>query len=216
MKISKEIVVLDLEATSSLDAKGNQVNNDIIEIGAVYLDTGLNIVDKFQCFVKPREPVSQFITELTGITNQVVESAPEFKDVAIGFEKWITNISGSPKKVILAAWGTYFDIPLLRRMYQEHNTPYPFHGGALDVKSVAFAWLSLSGHRTDKLGVEHVADIMGISAKGEYHRAVVDATAEARILQRCLWDLDGSAFLETKVGAPYDHIRLVPNMRRWG
>jgi len=208
MKISKDIVVIDLEATSARDEEGHQENNYIIDVGAVYVDRELEIVDRFSSLVKPRERITDQIAELTGITNEMVEDAAEWDVVARAFQDWIRGRAGDLKKIKLAAWGAYFDIPLLRRLYRTYGLAYPFGGAALDVKSVAFVWQALAGHRTDKASVEHVAGLMGLKPEGAYHRAGVDAEVEARILQRCLCDLNQGAFLEFKKGAPYSLVRL--------
>lgn len=89
MKLNNEIVVLDLEATAGTDEDGYQTNNDIIDIGAVLLDTKLVIVDRFEALVRPQEPISAFITELTGISNEMVLEAPDFGAVGPAFEAWI-------------------------------------------------------------------------------------------------------------------------------
>lgn len=85
MKLSNELLVIDLETTSSLDENGYQVNNDIIQIGAVLLDRDLNVVHRYASLVKPREPVSPFITELTGITDEAAQAARSFDQVITEF-----------------------------------------------------------------------------------------------------------------------------------
>jgi len=157
-KLHNPLVVLDLEATAGQDDRGRQTNNCIIDLGAVYLDEKLEIKGTFQSLVKPDEPITPFITKLTGITQEMVEGQPGFGAVGPAFARWVEGLAGNVKRVRLAAWGNYFDIPLLRKNYYDAGLDFPFPGTAIDVKTVAFLWLSHSGRRTDKVGLEFFAD----------------------------------------------------------
>ncbi|MDQ0205953.1 ATP-dependent DNA helicase DinG [Alkalicoccobacillus murimartini] len=75
--MSKKYVVLDLETTGHSVAKGDRM----IQIGAVKLQDG-KIVDRFVTFINPEQPISSFIQELTGISDEDVKDAPLFRDVA--------------------------------------------------------------------------------------------------------------------------------------
>lgn len=63
-------VVYDVE-TTGLEAE----TCELIEIGAVKIVNGV-YTEKFQTLIKPKEKISDFITEITGITNEMVENAP--------------------------------------------------------------------------------------------------------------------------------------------
>ncbi|TSB46945.1 ATP-dependent DNA helicase DinG [Alkalicoccobacillus porphyridii] len=75
--MNKQYVVLDLETTGHSAAKGDR----IIQIGAVKIVNG-SIVDRFVSYVNPEQPISHFIQDLTGITDDDVQDAPLFRDVA--------------------------------------------------------------------------------------------------------------------------------------
>lgn len=75
LSIPSSFVVFDLE-TTGLDSK----IDEIIEIGAIKVIDN-KIVDKFQMLVKPNGIISPFITNLTGITNRMVENASCIEDV---------------------------------------------------------------------------------------------------------------------------------------
>lgn len=201
-KLHNPIVVLDLEATAGQDDRGRQTNNCIIDLGAVYLDESLTVRGTFQALVRPDEPITPFITKLTGITPAMVEDQPRFADVGPAFSQWVEGLSGNLKKVRLAAWGNYFDIPLLRKNYYDASLDFPFAGTALDVKTLGFLWLSQSGRRTDKISLEFFAQHFGLTVDGSWHRALTDAQVTAGVLAAIWRDLQGF-FVPIKEGEPH-------------
>lgn len=212
MKFNNELVVFDLEATSNQEDADNrpavQSNNFIIEIGAALLDRELKLIDTFDRLVRPEEPITPFITEITSITPAMCEGQPLWKDIGPEFEAWVSRHCRNIKTVRLAAWGNYFDIPLLRRAYSRYGLTFPFSGTCIDVKTLAMTWMALSGRRTDKLGVDTVASAMGIQPDGRYHRALTDAVTEAKILQRVFADLANGFFTPGQPGKPHSYFRI--------
>jgi DNA polymerase-3 subunit alpha (Gram-positive type) len=65
----KTYIAFDLE-TTGLDVE----TEEIIEIGAVKVKDG-KVVDRFMEFMKPEKPITATITNITGITNEMVEHA---------------------------------------------------------------------------------------------------------------------------------------------
>ena len=76
MKITRPLVVLDLETT------GTWIERDrIVEIGLVkLLPDGSR--EKFESRVNPRMPIPPRVSEITGITDADVKEAPPFKEIA--------------------------------------------------------------------------------------------------------------------------------------
>ena len=205
-KLHNPLVVIDLEATAGQDDQGRQTNNCIIDVGAVYLDEKLEVRGTFESLVKPTEPITPFITKLTGITPEMVATQSGFAEVGPALARWAEGLAGNLKKVRLAAWGNYFDIPLLRRNYHDVGLDFPFAGTALDVKTLAFFWLSQSGRRTDKVGLEFFAQHFGLPVTGNWHRALTDAQATAGTLTGIWKDLEGF-FVPVKEGEPHRLVR---------
>src|SRR3989338_3865303 len=108
MRLNNELIVFDLEATSNQETADErapvQTNNFIIEIGAAFLDRDLKLVDTFQRLVRPEEPITPFITEITKITPQMCEGQPLWKEIAPEFEAWVSHHCKNIKTVRLAAW----------------------------------------------------------------------------------------------------------------
>lgn len=79
----KNFVVIDIE-TTGLDSQFDE----IIEIGALKIENG-HLVDTFNTLIKPVNEMDDYIIELTGITNNMLENAPTIKDVIGDFYKFI-------------------------------------------------------------------------------------------------------------------------------
>jgi DNA polymerase III subunit alpha, Gram-positive type len=210
MKLKNNIVVFDLEATC------NQVNDErpdkleynfIIEIGAVIVSPQLEIVSSFEHLVRPEEEITPFIEKLTGISNDMVKDMPTWPEVSEHFTNWI-KAHGNPKRTRLAAWNNYFDNPLLKRVYNYYDKPFPFHGYMMDVKSIAFMWASLKGLSSNELTVDEAAEKMGIIPEGKYHRALTDAKVEAEIFIKAMKDLCGGCFIPNYDGKPYKYLKV--------
>lgn len=78
-------IALDIEATGISPNKSR-----IIEIGAIKVVDG-NKVDTFSSLINPCIPISEEITELTGITEEMVRRAPHAKEVLKEFLDFVEN-----------------------------------------------------------------------------------------------------------------------------
>jgi ATP-dependent DNA helicase DinG len=77
------IVALDLE-TTGLDPQ----TDSIIEIGAVRFD-GHRVEDEFTTLINPNRHIPEFITGLTGISDEMVRQSPRIRDVLGELEAFI-------------------------------------------------------------------------------------------------------------------------------
>lgn len=82
----REFVVLDIETTGFSPAKGGR----IIEIGAIKIKDGKK-VGEFSEFINPEIKIPKKITELTGITNDMVKSADVIGNVLKEFHLFING-----------------------------------------------------------------------------------------------------------------------------
>lgn len=85
-KSADTVIVLDFETTGLSPDHGDRA----IEIGAVKLDKG-RIVDRYQRLMNPRQRISGFIEDYTGITNTMLRKAPRCEDVMEEFSEFIGN-----------------------------------------------------------------------------------------------------------------------------
>ncbi len=93
-------VALDIETTGLSPS-----DDEIIEISAVRVHDN-EIVERFSSLVKPSQPISARITELTGITNEMLSDAPPIEQVLPAFRSFIGNY-------VLVGHNVNFDINFL-------------------------------------------------------------------------------------------------------
>jgi DNA polymerase III epsilon subunit-like protein len=185
MRYSTDLVVVDLEATCPPEDRGdNKVErSSIIEIGAVRLHRrSLEITGTFDELVRPEDyPIVPFITEITGISPAHVAGKETFREVGRRFLDWY----GPRNKATIAAFGAYYDVPLLRKECDRYGLDFRAHiaGGAFDIRAVAMAWLAQHNRRTSGLTLPAILEKMGLGDRFAPHRAVEDARAAAAILQ---------------------------------
>ncbi len=185
MRYSSDIVVIDLEASCPAEDQGNNAveRSSIIEIGAVRLDRrSLEITATFSELVRPEDhPIVPFITDITGITPEMVAGCDTFAAVGRRFLDWY----GPRNKAIIAAFGAYYDIPLLRKECDRYGLDFRAHivGGAFDLRAVAIAWLAERELKTSGQNLSSVLEQMDLGDRFAAHRAVEDARAAAAVLQ---------------------------------
>ncbi|MBK7046758.1 MAG: exonuclease domain-containing protein [bacterium] len=185
MRYSSDIVVIDLEASCPAEDQGNNAveRSSIIEIGAVRLDRrSLEITATFSELVRPEDhPIVPFITDITGITPEMVAGCDTFAAVGRRFLDWY----GPRNKAIIAAFGAYYDIPLLRKECDRYGLDFRTHivGGAFDLRAIAIAWLAERELKTSGQNLSSVLEQMDLGDRFAAHRAVEDARAAAAVLQ---------------------------------
>lgn len=162
----KSFVVFDFE-TTGFDAK----TSEIIEIGAVKIEGG-KIVSTFSSFIKPSQSIPQEITDLTTITNKMVEDSPSINYVIPDFYKFCYGAG-------LVAHNIAFDFSFLNEIAKKMN--YNFDNPQYDTLNMARQ--KLLGLKNFKL--ETVATRLGVSLVGA-HRAVNDAMATAKCFLKLL------------------------------
>lgn len=172
MRVPWDIIVFDLETAGS-------PGHRICEIGAVRLDRDLRIVNQYASLVDPECPLSDEVIAVHGITQKDLVGFPNFAKVHEQFEDWCD----ASDSYLFAAFGAYFDIPVLRAEYARIGMEFPHRGEALDIKAVAWWELLRRGLPPAKLKLDRALELMGLTFEGQRHRALPDAVNEARLLQ---------------------------------
>ncbi len=99
--------VIDIE-TTGLDSRFCE----IIELSALRYSKG-SLIDSFTTLVKPKEPIDDFISGLTGITNEIVSNAPT---ISVAIKKFYDYVGSD----ILVGYSVNFDINFIYDVL--HNT----------------------------------------------------------------------------------------------
>ena len=97
-------VVVDLETSGAAPSTGA----GITEIGAVKVRGGV-VIGEFETFVNPGVQISEFITQLTGITDQMLANAPTIAQVFPSFIEFL----GPETENVLVAHNAPFDVGFL-------------------------------------------------------------------------------------------------------
>lgn len=73
-------IVFDTETTGLLKPEANDINQQpyIIEFYGCKIDEDFNMIGEIETFLKPPVKISDKITDITGITNEMVKNAPDF------------------------------------------------------------------------------------------------------------------------------------------
>ncbi len=154
--------IIDIETTG-----GSARIEKITEI-AVYLYDGYKITDEFISLVNPERNIPYFITTLTGITNEMVENAPRFYEIA--------RIIELTEGRTFVAHNARFDYSFIRQEFK--SLGYNFKRSILD--TVALSRRLLPGHKSYSLG--NICSDLNISIVGR-HRAAGDALATVKLFE---------------------------------
>lgn len=155
--------VVDIETTG-----GSPKGDKITEI-CILVHDGLKVVDEFTTLINPERNISHYITQLTGITNEMVADAPKFYEVA----KKIVEITD---KQIFVAHSAAFDYNFVRREFQ--SIGYEYHRKTLC--TVQLGRKVFPGKRSYSLG--NICQELHISITNR-HRARGDAIATVKLLE---------------------------------
>ncbi len=158
--------IIDTETTG-----GNPVKDRIMEI-AVILHDGERVVEEFATLLNPGTPIAPFIVSLTGITNEMVQDAPTFDQIADTVER----LTG---KSIFVAHNARFDYSVVRREFKRMGVRFQ----RKQICTVNLSQKLLPGKQSYSLG--KLCREIGIQVE-KRHRALGDARATALLFERLL------------------------------
>lgn len=154
-------ICFDIETTGLSAAR-----DKITEIGAVKVENGV-ITDTFSTFANPEMPIPQKITQLTGITDDMVKDAPSQSDAVSAFLEFAGNN-------VLVAHNAPFDTSFIAKACEDMGREYNY----TSIDTVAISRAILTDIKNCKL--DTVAKFLRLG-DFNHHRATDDAEMLARI-----------------------------------
>ncbi len=171
---------MDLEWNNTYAKKTSGFINEIIEIGAVKLNSDLDPVDEFSCIIRSQigRKLRGSVKKLTNLTNDDISGGLPFTKAFSLFRKWI----GTEETVILT-WGEG-DIRVLIENYSYLNgiNTIPFLEYYCDLQR--YFQRNGSAHPEQQTGLISAAQEVGIDPEiYTHHRALGDSLLTADIFE---------------------------------
>jgi DNA polymerase-3 subunit epsilon len=158
--------IIDIETTG-----GQPAQDKITEI-AIFIHDGQQIVDKYHTLVNPQRPIPYFISNLTGITDEMVQDAPKFYEVA----KEIVEFTEGK---VFVAHNVRFDYSFIKKEFADLG--FTFQRKTLCTVRLSRALLpGLPSYSLGKLCKSIDIDLQ------QRHRAIGDAEATAVLFDRLI------------------------------
>lgn len=154
-------ICFDIETTGLSAAR-----DKITEIGAVKVENGV-ITDTFSTFANPEMPIPQKITQLTGITDDMVKNAPSQSEAVGAFLEFAGDN-------VLVAHNAPFDTSFIAKACEDMGREYNY----TSIDTVAISRAILTDIKNCKL--DTVAKFLRLG-DFNHHRATDDAEMLARI-----------------------------------
>lgn len=157
-----DYIVLDFE-TTGLD----KTFDDIIEIGAIKVIND-EVSETYTMLVKPDEEIDDFITDLTGITNEMVSNSPKINDVMPDLLRFISDYP-------IVGHNVVFDINFLCA-----NTTQLINNNFINTLRLCNKLYKELKHRR----LQDMIEYLQIPSK-ESHRALADCEATLALFIEC-------------------------------
>ena len=158
--------VIDVETTGLSAAQGDRV----VEFAAVILDEQFRVVRMFDSLVHPQRSIPPHVTQIHGISNHAVRTAPTFADLLPNLMDCFCGITH------LVAHNISFDLGFLQAELLACGVPMPMSFGRLCTMQMARRKRTAQNAK-----LTTVAAALGIPTMAQAHRAIVDAGITARV-----------------------------------
>jgi DNA polymerase-3 subunit epsilon len=160
-----DYIVIDTE-TTGLDPE----YDELIEVTAIKIRDGKE-VESFDSLIKPTKAIPSFITELTGITNEMLKDAPSPKNIIPDLRKFISND-------ILIAHNAHFDINFLYDYIEEYLEETFTNNFICTMRLSRRIFPEFENHKLKTI-------CKNLSIAHPLHRSLADATAAWEVYKCC-------------------------------
>ena len=176
--VETTFAVIDLETSGGSPRLGA----GITEIGVVKVKGG-QILGTFQSFVDPGHSLPVFITQLTGISDEMLISAPFIDEIL----PTLFDFLGSADETVVVAHNSPFDLSFLKAAAKAHEMDWPDY---LTVDTARLARAVLDRDEVINCKLSTLADFFGATTSPN-HRALDDAMATVDVLHGLIERLAG-------------------------
>ncbi len=184
MASTDKVLVIDVESTCWLGHPPEGMRNEVIEIGYALVDTTKpDIIEGGSLYIKPANSVvSEFCTELTGITSKLLDKhGRPLAEVRRDLVKW--------QGIAWCSWGEY-DQRILKENFEFAELPYPLSPRHFNLKVVYSALRGLPKEMGCRNAVEHA----GLTWVGKEHSGSDDAWNTAALLKDIIHAYSSESF----------------------
>lgn len=164
-------VILDLEWNAAYSKKRKKYINEIFEFGAVKIDDDMNIIGEFTMLIRPviGKFMNPYVKKLTNITFE------ELKEAECDFQSALAKFADFLGDSVLMTWSNSDLLALIENQgYFTGGNKLKFLKRYCDLQSYCEHCLGV-GSTSRQLGLSACAELLGISASGDQHRALADA-----------------------------------------
>ena len=167
----ERVAVLDFETTGLSPALGDRPT----EVAIALVEQG-RIVERFQSLMNPGRPIPAFVTQLTGISNDMVARAPSVAEVMREAARFVGAL---PVVAHNASFDRKFWVAELQRLSLTSDSPF-----ACTMLLARRLYPECASH---KLGA--LVQALGLPQSGRAHRAMVDTEMAAHLWCRIRADV---------------------------
>lgn len=178
-------IVFDLEFNQSFDFKtgSSKASNpecpfEIIQIGAVKLNSDFETSGYFNYYIKPviYKRIHPYVEKITGITQKTLDSGLPFADVYEALCEF-----SDPQNDIFCSWGND-DIKSLYRNIRYHKLKASkIPDRYINIQSFATSYLKYEPGRA--IGLKNAVEMLNISIGSDFHNALNDAVYTAEVFK---------------------------------
>lgn len=177
-------IVFDLEFNQAFDFKTGSYSKsnpecpfEIIQIGAVKLNSHFDTIGEFNCYIKPviYKRLHPYVEKITGITQEIMENGINFNSA---YEEFSTFVS---KDDILCSWGGD-DVKALFRNIRYHKlSSSAMPDRYMNIQSFATTYLKYEPGKA--IGLKNAVELLELEIESDFHNALNDAMYTAEIFK---------------------------------
>jgi DNA polymerase-3 subunit epsilon len=158
-------LIIDLETTGILN---KDPDTEAVQISAINT-SGRSV---FSLLIKPNKPLTQELTDLHGITNEMLVDSPTFPQIA----KLLAFILEG-KHVV--AYNAEFDIKLLWHLFKKYGTAAPKTSGASCCMDRYSEWCGEWSLKKESFKWQRLPNLSGLPS----HDALADCTSTLKVME---------------------------------